>query len=168
MRAVRTLTTLLVTIAGLSLAAPLTAHAETTVRQDRRDDAPARIDVARARYSYGPDRVTVLARIPNLGRRGDASFSFTRFEVFEAGYVVRIVKRAGQAPRVGVYYFDHFGLSRRPCARVSGRWAQDSIRLVAPTPCLQGHARERAFVQFGIRAGRSVDRAPAVRRLSRG
>lgn len=80
------------------------ARAETRTKADRTDDAPARIDITRARYSYGNDRVKVVARIPKLGRVGEASLSITRFEIFEAGYVVRIIKRAGKPAKVGLYF----------------------------------------------------------------
>ncbi len=49
------------------------AHAETKIRQDRADDPPTKIDITRARYSYGDDQVRVVARIPQLGRAGKAS-----------------------------------------------------------------------------------------------
>jgi hypothetical protein len=137
-------------------------------RRDRADDAVARIDIAGARYSYRPARISALARIPDLGRAGDASLSITRFEVFEAGYVLRITKRAGQRPRVRLFFFDHFSLNRRRCNGIRGGWRDRAIRLSVPTRCLRGHARPQVFAQFGISRGRHLDRAPAVRRLSRG
>jgi hypothetical protein len=161
----------LLLILGVTVAMLLTvlpAQADTVTRRDRANDAAERVDVTRARYTHRPARISALARIPNLGRAGDASLSITRFEVFEAGYVLRITKRAGQRPRVRLFSFDHFSLNRRRCKGISGTWRARSIRLGVPTRCLRGHARPKVFTQFGISRGRQLDRAPAVRRLSRG
>lgn len=144
------------------------AHAEPRVRSDRVADAPAAIDVTRVRYSHADHQVRVRARIPDLGAAGVATLAITRFEIFEAGYVVRMVKRLGKPARVRLLYFDHFDLSRRECDGVAGRWNDRSVRLAVPRSCLEGHAKRRVFVQFGIQRGRAVDRAPAVRRLPRG
>lgn len=152
--------------ASLVLSA-LPAHAETVTRRDRANDAAARVDVTRANYTYRPLRISAHARIPNLGRAGDASLSITRFEVFDAGYVLRITKRAGQPPRVRLFFFDHFSLNRRRCQGISGVWGDRSITLGVPTRCLRGHARSTVLTQFGISHGHQLDRAPAVRRLSR-
>lgn len=161
----------LLIILGVTAALVITAlpaHAETVTRRDRANDAAARVDITRARYTYRPARISVLARIPHLGRAGDASLSITRFDVFEAGYVLRITKRVGQPPRVRLFFFDHFSLNRRRCQGSSGAWGSRSIRLSVPTRCLHGHARPNVFAQFGISRGRQLDRAPAVRRLGRG
>lgn len=166
MRATRVLVAA-VTAMGLTLVGS-PADAETKVRQDETGDAPAKIDVTRVRYSYGDDRVKAVARIPDLGRRGEAALSISRFEVFEAGYVVRIRKRLGKPARVSLLYFDHFDLHPRECDGLSGAWRDSSIRLSVATSCLRGHARPRIFTQFGIQRGDDVDRAPAVRRLARG
>jgi hypothetical protein len=143
------------------------ADAETKVRQDGVDDAPAKIDITRVRYSYGDDRVRAVARIPDLGRKGVAALSISRFEIFEAGYVVRIRKRLGEPPRVSLLYFDHFDLHPRECDGLSGAWLDSAVKLSVETSCLRGHARPRIFTQFGIQRGADFDRAPAVRRLAR-
>ncbi len=161
---------LVVGAALISLLLPLTgtpAHAATRVKQDRTGDAPARIDITRATYTYADGRVKVRARIPDLGRYGTAALSISRFEIFEAGYVVRIVKRVGQPARVALFYFDHFDLHRRDCDQVSGNWNDSSIRLAVSTSCLKRHARPRVFVQFGISRAGNSDFAPAVRSLPR-
>jgi hypothetical protein len=144
------------------------AQADTVRRQDATGDAPAVIDIRTADYTHSDRRVSVVAVIPDLGDRGRAALSITRFTIFEAGYVVRIKKRAGSPPRVRLLFFDHFGLEPRECAAVSGRWGEDRIRLSVARACLDGHARNRVFVQFGIVRGDDVDRARAVRRLERG
>ena len=146
----------------------LPAQAETKVKQDREGDAPAAIDVTRARYSHGETHVRVTARISALGRVGEAALSISRFEIFEAGYVVRIIKHRGKPARVGLFYFDHFDLEKRACDDVSGTWGRTAIRLKVARECLVGHARPRVFAQFGIQRGQEVDRAPAVPRLARG
>ncbi|UMG91331.1 hypothetical protein [Nocardioides sp. TF02-7] len=112
--------------------------------------------------------VRVLADVPDLGRRGSAALSISRFSIFEAGHVLRIMKRPGQSPRVRLFYFNHFDLEPRRCRAVSGAWDEDQVRLRVARRCLGDDARERVFVQFGIQRGQSVDRAPAVRRLPRG
>lgn len=151
----------------LAVTAPSPAHAATVVRDDRSGDAPARIDITAARYSHGDGVVKVLARIPNLGRAGDASLSVSSFDIFEAGYVVRILKRAESRPRVSLLYFDHFDTHRRKCDRVRGRWLDTAIRLSVPVTCLKEHGTRRVFVQFGIVHRGDLDRARPVRNLPR-
>lgn len=141
------------------------AVAETKTRTDTVGDAPSGIDVATARYSHTSRRVAVRATIPDLQPHGTASLSVTRFEVFEAGYVVEIVKRRSRAPRTRLLFFDHFDTTKRRCAGVSGHWGRASIRLSVPLRCLRGHQEPEVFVQFASSDGRRVDRAPAVRRL---
>lgn len=154
-----------VLIASLGASA---AHAETRGKSDRVQDAPATIDITRARYSHSDDQVRVRARIPDLGPAGVATLAITRFEIFEAGYVVRMVKRVGKPARVRLLFFDHFDLHKRECDGVVGSWNDRSVRLAVSRSCLEGHAKPRVFVRFGIQRGRAVDRAPAVRRLPRG
>lgn len=143
------------------------ASAETVHRDDSRRDAPARIDVSRATYTHSQERVRVVARIPNLGRAGTAALSISRFEIFEAGYVVEIKKRAGEPPRTRLLFFNHFDLEPRRCDAVTGIWERRRVSLTVDRTCLAGHARERVFAQFGIQSGAHVDRAPAVKRLHR-
>jgi len=165
MRASITVATAVTALALTLTATP--AGADTRTRQDPTGDAPAGIDVTRARYTYADGHVRVRATVPELGRRGRAELSISRFEIFEAGYVVRLVKRAGQPPRTRLFFFDHFDLTRRPCDDVTGTWRQGTVRLSVATSCLQGHARRRAFTQVGLVRGGDVDLAPAVRRLAR-
>jgi hypothetical protein len=153
-------------VAALALT-PVAARAETRTTPDRTGDAPARIDIERARYDYGEGRVSVVARIPLLGDSGEASLSVSRYTIFEAGYVVRIIKRPNRAARTGLYFFNHFELVKRRCPQVSGEWGTGSIKLAVPVACLEDHRTPRVFVQFGIGADGSIDRAPAVRRLAR-
>lgn len=148
-----------------SLAAP--ASAQTATREDPRGDAPRRIDITRVRYTHLSDRVRVAARIPDLGASGRAELLVSKFEVFEAGYVVRISKRSDRKPRVGLLHYDHFDLERRACKGLTGSWESDKIRLKVPRACLKGHAAARVFAQFAITSGESFDEAPAVRRLAR-
>ena len=146
---------------------PAPAHAEEVRRTDAHGDAPASIDITNARYTHGKTRVSVVATIPRLGRAGQASLSISRYSIFEAGYVVLVKKRAGEAPRVRLAYFNHFELEPRRCSSLSGKWSNGQIRLGVARSCLKGHIRERVFVQFGGQRGSNVDRAPAVRRLAR-
>ena len=155
-------------VSSLLLAVGLSpAHAQEAQRKDSHGDAPARIDIWSANYTHGKNRVTVVAKIPKLGRAGEASLSISRFTIFEAGYVALIKKRVGHKARVRLTYFNHFDLEPRQCSRISGRWAVSQIRLSVPRSCLRGHAKEKAFVQFGIQRNLKIDRAPAVRRLAR-
>ncbi|MGB0101049.1 MAG: hypothetical protein WBP61_12295 [Nocardioides sp.] len=154
-------------VVAMVLGVPAVASAETVRRDDARGDAPARIDVSRATYTHSQDRVRVVARIPELGRAGKASLSISKFEVFEAGYVVQIKKRAGEPPRTKLLYFNHFDLERRRCADVSGTWKRHRVSLSVARTCLTGHQRRQVFAQFGIQRGSRVDRAPAVKRLDR-
>ena len=144
------------------------ARAETVHHRDARGDAPSAIDIRSVDYSHGLQRVRVKADIPDLGSSGSAALSISRFTVFEAGYVIQIKKRAGTSAKARLYYFDHFDLEPRRCSSVSGRWGARQIKLAVARRCLDSHARNRVFVQFGIQRGRTVDRAPAVRRLARG
>lgn len=158
---------LLAVLIGNLLLAP-SAHAETERRLDARNDAPDVIDVWAARYTHGLRQVRVVATIPDLGRRGSAALSITRFTVFEAGYVVQIKKRPGRPARTKLYYFNHFDLEPRRCSDVAGTWGAEKIRLRVARRCLHDDAQEQVFAQFGIQRGQSIDRAPAIRRLQRG
>lgn len=149
------------------LIVPSMVSAAVVTRDDKRGDAPAAIDVTKARYAYGGGRVAVRATIPRLGDRGQAALSISRYEIFEAGYVVRIVKRVGKPARVRLQYFDHFDLHNRKCAGVAGRWNDRSVTLRVPIKCLEGHRTPKVFAQFGIQRGERIDRAPAVKRLPR-
>ncbi len=165
MRVLRGLVTVMVT---LVIAAPAgTAHAESRSKGDPADDAPASIDLRRVAYGYTDGTVSVKARVPDLGKSGRADLSITRFMVFEAGYVLRIVKHRGSGPKVGLYYYDHFSLERRACTGLGGRWKKPVIALSVPTGCLRGHARRRIRVQLGAQRGSNIDRAPAIRHLER-
>jgi hypothetical protein len=155
----------LATLIILLVAGP--ANAAVVTRVDRQGDAPRAIDIASARYSYGNGQVTVRASIPALGGSGAASLSISRFVFFEAGHIVRIVKRVGQPARVSLHFFDHFTVKRRACTGVAGSWNDRSITLRVPISCIKGDATPQIFVQFGIQRGDRVDRAPAVRRLAR-
>ena len=143
------------------------AYAETKVKPDQAGDAPAAIDVTRARYTHGDGRVRVVARIPGLGGSGEAGLSISRFDIFEAGYVVRLDKRPGLPATVGLYYFNHFELEKRDCDGVTGKWGKSAVRLSVARSCLDGHRTRRVFAQFGIAQGERDDFAPAARRLAR-
>ncbi len=152
---------------GSVIAAPA-AIAETERRQDARNEAPSAIDISEVTYTHGLRQVRVVATIPDLGRRGSAALSISRFTIFEAGYVVEIKKRRGHPARTKLYYFNHFDLEPRRCSDVEGQWGADHVRLKVARHCLDGHRREQVFAQFGIQRGEAIDRAPAVRRLQRG
>jgi len=155
-------------VAAVLLAAAVSpATAETVERDDRRGDAPAAIDVVQATYSHTHHRVRVVARVPDLGRSGSATLSISRFEIFEAGYVLRIRPRPGEPPRIRLLFFNHFDLEPRRCAGITGSWADGVIRMSVARTCLTGHATEQVFAEFDIRRGPETDRAPAVRRLRR-
>ena len=147
--------------------AALPAYAETKIKPDPAGDARASIDITRAKYTHADRHVKVLARIPALRRTGEAALSISRFEIFEAGYVVLLEKRPGQPAEVGLYYFNHVNLEPRECDDVSGRWGRSSIRLSVARRCLDGHATPRVFAQFGLSQGERVDFAPAAPRLAR-
>ena len=72
------------------------AHAETRVKSDRLADVPDVIDISGVRYTHGNERIRVTAQIPHLGSAGEAALSISKFEIFEAGYVVSIVKQHGK------------------------------------------------------------------------
>ena len=90
------------------VAAP--ASARTVVRDDPAGGAPARIDITKVRYSHLSDRVRVAAKFPDLGKSGTADFLVSRFEMFEAGHVVRIRQHRDGPAQVSLLYFDHFRL----------------------------------------------------------
>lgn len=165
MRPTSRLATVVALLAATVAAAPV--HADTRSRTDPAGDAPPGIDITRARYSYEDGHVSVRARVPGLADVGKAELSISRFEIFEAGYVVRLVKRAGQPPRTRLFFFDHFDLTRRPCDDVAGSWRAGTVRLSVAASCLQGHARRRAFTQVALVRGEDLDFAPEVRRLAR-
>ena len=153
------------TLAAVLTATP--AQAEVRFRPDRTGDAPAAIDLVRARYAYGHGRVAVTARVPELGRAGSTTLSISRFEIFEAGYVLRMRKKVGHEPHVRLYYFDHFGLNQRRCDDMAGSWGDGVVHLDVATTCLRHHARPHVFAQVATSQGDDIDRAPAVKRLAR-
>jgi hypothetical protein len=144
------------------------ALAQQVRRADPHGDAPQSIDIWNARYRHATHRVSVDVKIPDLGDRGRASLSISRFTIFEAGYVVIIRKSVGEPARVRLAYYNHFDLEPRRCAGVTGSWGSGHVELGVPRSCLEGHARKRVFVQFGIQRGPDIDRARPVRRLARG
>ena len=95
---------------------PAPAHAEDVRRADAHGDAPTSIDITSVRYTHSKTRVSVVGTIPQLGQAGEASPSISRFSIFEAGYVVLVKKRPGEAPRVRLAYFNHFDLEPRRCS----------------------------------------------------
>ncbi|MBA2952774.1 hypothetical protein GON03_22375 [Nocardioides sp. MAH-18] len=160
-----------VTVAAVAAALVATAapsSADTVRRKDPLGDAPASIDIASATYTHADQHLRVVARIPDLGSRGTAALSLSKFGIFEAGYVVQIRKRPGQPPRTRLLFFDHFDLRPRACDDLTGTWRRQTVTLAVARSCLTGHAQRRMFAQFGIQRGVEVDRAPAVTRLRRG
>lgn len=151
-----------------ALATPATA--ETVVRRDPRGDAPDRIDTTRAAYAHGEHRVRVVARVPKLGKAGTADLLVSRYEIFEAGYVVRIRERRDKPARLRLLHFDHFDLVPVACEGLSGSWGQRRVRLSVPRSCLTGHATNRVFTQLFIAfgSGEQFDEVRAVKRLRRG
>ena len=150
------------------VAAP--ASAQTVTSNDPSGDAPARIDITKVRYTHESDRVRVAAKIPELGKSGTADFLVSRYEIFEAGYVVRIRQHKGQPAKVSLLYFDHFDLKKRACKGLSGSWGPQVVRLKVPRSCLKGHATKYVSTQFLISFGASgeqFDEAPMVKRLRR-
>lgn len=150
------------------VAAP--ASAQSVDRSDTVGDAPARIDITKVRYTHLSDRVRVAAKIPELGPSGTADFLVSRYEIFEAGYVVRIRQHRGKPAKVSLLYYDHFSLKKRSCKGISGSWGPEVVRLKVPRSCLKGHATEHVFAQFVISfgaEGEQFDEAPAVTRLRR-
>lgn len=150
------------------VAAP--ASAQTVTKDDPSGDAPARIDITKVRYTHESDRVRVSAKIPELGRSGTADFLVSRYEIFEAGYVVRIRQHQDQPAKVSLLYFDHFDLKKRTCKGISGSWGPQVVRLKVPRSCLKGHATKYVSTQFLISygaGGERFDEAPMVKRLRR-
>ena len=131
---------LVAVVLGLALAGGFVpaAQAESVHRRDAVGDAPAVIDIRAAEYTHSERRVRVVARIPDLGDRGEAALSISRFTIFEAGYVVTIKKRAGTPARVRLMFFDHFGLEPRECSAVAGRWGTDRIRTATTRAAVSG------------------------------
>lgn len=148
----------------------LPADAQTVVRPDPRGDAPDRVDVTRAAYAHGQHRVRVIARTPALGTAGTADLLVSRYEIFEAGYVVRIRQRRDEPVRLVLLHFDHFDLKRVACDGLSGAWGPRRIRLSVPRSCLTGHATNRVFAQLFVAfgSGEQFDEVRAVKRLRRG
>ncbi|GAA3530035.1 hypothetical protein AFL01nite_00400 [Aeromicrobium flavum] len=161
-------------IAGAALVGGLAAPAaaDSATRRDPSGDAPARIDITKVRYSHLSDRVRVSAKIPELGRSGTAELTVSQYEIFEAGYIVRIRKHRGEKARVALLYFDHFDVKKQKCRGVSGTWGEQVIRLKVPRSCLKkrGHATEeltlQLFTSFGT-TGEQVDEAPQATSLPR-
>ena len=155
-----------VSLAVLGLVSPFLlsapAHAATKVKDDP-DDAPARIDITKVRYTYGDGTVRVSGTVPELGDFGRGYLTISRYEVFEAGYVLRIIKKAGEEPRVRLLYFDHFDLEPSACSRTAGSWGDQRIRMRVSTDCLDGHARPRTYLRLTTAKGEELDEGPVAR-----
>lgn len=145
----------------LFLAAP--AEGASKTRSDPAEDAPARVDVTEARYSYGDNRTSVVITVPELGDAGRVYFRVSRYEIFEAGYVLRLRKQAGEEPRVRLLYYDHFDIKPRACSAKGGSWGDDTIRMRVSNDCLDGHARRRAFMDLSTATGEQFDEVAKVR-----
>lgn len=142
------------------------AAAEVVRRTDAAGDAPAAIDVTRARYAHD-SHVRVKVAVPDLGRRGAASLAVSRFTVFEAGYVATISKPRGRPARLRLEFFDHFDLEPRSCPGLAGRWGRTRVTLAVPRSCLEGHRTPHVFAQVSLTRDDALDRVPPVRRLRR-
>jgi hypothetical protein len=148
-------------VGPMLLAGP--ADGATKTRSDPEGDAPARVDVTEARYRYGDDRTAVVITVPELGDVGRVYLRISRYEIFEAGYVLRLRKKAGEEPRVRLLYYDHFDVEPRACAAKGGSWGDDTIRMRVSTDCLDGHARRRAFLDLSTALGEQFDEVAKVR-----
>lgn len=148
---------------------PASASAETVVRLDARNDSPAGVDITRVRYAYSVERVAAKVRVPELAPTGRMGLSISRFEVFEAGYVAVVRRRADGTVSARLLYFDHFDTTPRRCD-VDGAWsrATGTIRVSVPVSCLDGHRTQRIYTAARTLRGNHADDAPVVRRLSRG
>jgi hypothetical protein len=148
---------------------PASASAETVVRRDARNDAPAGIDITRVAYAYSARRVAATVRVPELARTGRMGLSISRFEVFEAGYVAIVRRSSDGTVSARLLYFDHFDATPRPCD-VDGTWSRDAgvITVSVPVGCLDGHRRQRIYTAARTLRRDLIDDAPVVRRLSRG
>ena len=58
---------------------PSSASAETAVKRDDRNDAPAGIDITRVLYAYSDQRVAATVRVPELAATGRMGLSISRF-----------------------------------------------------------------------------------------
>lgn len=156
-------------LAAVLVLLPSNAGAATATRSDSRNDAPARIDIARVQYRHGVHRVSTKVRIPELGRTGRVSLAISRFEIFEAGYVAIVRRRGDGSLSRRLMYFDHFDTTPRRCD-VSGSWslALGLVTVSLPRNCLEGHRTNRLYVAARSIRGERFDDAPAVRRLRRG
>ena len=147
---------------------PASASAETVVRRDARNDAPAGIDITRVAYAYSARRVAATVRVPELARTGRMGLSISRFEVFEAGYIAVVRRTSDGTVSARLLYYDHFDTTPRPCD-VEGSWsrAAGAITVGVPVSCLRRHRTEQIYTSARTLRGERIDDAPAVRRLSR-
>jgi hypothetical protein len=148
---------------------PATAHADTALRRDARGDAPSAIDITRVQYRHARQTVSVRVRIPDLQRRGRVLLRTTRFNIFEAGYIAELRIRRNGSLSKRLLYFDHFDVHPRRCA-VGGSWNARAgvVRVSVPRACLDGHRRQRLYVDAISALRQRSDNAPAVKRLARG
>lgn len=147
---------------------PSSASAETAVKRDQRNDAPAGIDITRVAYAYSDQRVAATVRVPELGATGRMGLSISRFEVFEAGYIAVVRRTADGTVSARLLYFDHFDTTPRPCD-VDGTWSRAAgvITVSVPVSCLRRHRTEQIYTSARTLRGERFDDAPAVPRLSR-
>ncbi len=141
-------------VALVALAPP--AAAETKSRVDRTGDAPARIDMDEVDYSYGDRRVHATAAVPDLGRAGHADLTFTSLQQFRPGYVLRLVKAAGEPAQYALVLLRPLP-AEPPSVRRHGRQvARRCSHGERPTECLNGHARRSVRTQLTMVAGDAI------------
>lgn len=164
----RTLALTLLITAILSVL-PASAAADTATRRDPRGDAPAGIDIVRSHYRHAVRSVSARVYLPALSDTGSVSLAISRFDVFEAGYVAVVRRRADGTVSRRLLYFDHFDYLPRRCD-VGGRWNRDTgvVTVKVPRRCLDDHRRPRLYLGARAYKRNRVDVAPPVLRLRRG
>lgn len=156
-------------LAVLLAVLPATASADTTIRRDPRNDAPAGIDITRVRYSYTDNRVSTRVRVPELADSGRIGLSISRYSIFEAGYVAVVRRRSDGTTSRRLLYYNHFDTTPRRCD-VDGSWNSSTgiVRVSVPRSCLENHRTPRIYVAARVLRGQRFDDAPPARRLPRG
>jgi hypothetical protein len=129
-------------LVGLVMSMTVPASAAVVTVNDRRGDAPARIDLTGVRYVNGPEAVSFRAHVVDLRESGTFTFVISQPAGNDSPYVAQVTNRGA---RFGVG--GNLGTDWRGCAGMRRTWQPglDLVTVMVPRRCLRGSQYSRAL-----------------------
>lgn len=129
-------------LAGLVVSTALPASAEVVNVRDPRGDAPAHVDVTKARYVNGPKVIRFRASVNDLRYTGRFWFAMSIPAGTDSWYVARVTK---YGVRFGVS--GNLGVDWRGCKGMNSTWrpGRDVVTARVPHSCVRGSSYRRAL-----------------------